>query len=69
MERVPDLSSGPVGLLSTRAAAAWLGVGRTTLYRLIGLGELSTVKIGDRRLVATADLEAYVARLRAGGAS
>jgi len=56
------------GLLSARDAAEWLGIGRTSLYKLISLGEIPTVKILDRRLVAVVDLEAYVARLRAGGA-
>lgn len=71
----PPLSAGsaaesapPLGLLAVPGAARWLGIGRTTFYRLVSRGEIQTVQIGKRRLVAVADLEAYVARLRAGGA-
>lgn len=37
-------------------ASRLLGVGRTTLYRLIGEGQLETVKIGRRRLIKTVSL-------------
>lgn len=49
-------------------AADRLGVGRTTIYRLITDGTLKTVTIGNRRLVPAAELEAYVERLSAGAA-
>jgi excisionase family DNA binding protein len=45
-----------------------LGVGRSTLYRLIGEGEVETVKIGSRCLVVSASIDAYVDRLRANAA-
>lgn len=55
-------------LLSVRDAAKALGIGRTTLYKLISCGAVPSVAVAGRRLIAVADLEAYVARLRAGGA-
>lgn len=41
-----------------------LGVGRSKLYELIADGEIATVKIGRRTLIADADLRAYAERLR-----
>lgn len=46
-------------------AAEILGVGRSTIYRLIAAGEIGTVKIGRRTLVAQTELERYVATLYA----
>lgn len=40
-----------------------LGVGRSTLYTLIANGEIETVKIGRRTLIAHDELERYVKRL------
>jgi excisionase family DNA binding protein len=54
---------------SVTEAAALLSVGRTTVYQLIGSGELRSVKIGTRRLVARRDLEAYVQALCSAGLS
>ncbi len=44
-------------------AAEQLGIGRSTLYELIGAGTIRTVKIGRRVLVARAELERYVQTL------
>ena len=46
-----------------------LSIGRGLVYRLLNSGELRSLKIGHRRLVARDDLEAYVARLRDGEAA
>lgn len=46
-------------------AAEILGVGRSTIYRLIAAGEIGTVKIGRRTLVAQTELERYAATLDA----
>ena len=40
-----------------------LGIGRSTLYELIATGEIQTVKIGRRTLIAHDELERYVTRL------
>lgn len=37
-----------------------LGIGNTTIYRLINEGKLSTVKIGRRTLVKTDSIRALV---------
>ncbi len=49
---------------SVNEAAELLSIGRTLAYCLIRSGELRTLKIGHRRLVARADLDDYIARLR-----
>lgn len=51
---------------SVAEVATQLGIGRTLVYDLIRCGELPSIKIGQRRLVARADLEGYVEALRAG---
>ena len=38
-----------------------LSISKPTLYRVIGLGELRTIKVGKRRLVPVAELERFVA--------
>jgi len=45
-------------------AAARLGIGRTVLYEKIAAGEIESVVIGRRRLVADSALRAYVDRLQ-----
>jgi excisionase family DNA binding protein len=55
-------SSEPL-LVSNDRAMHRLGVGRTTLYELIGQGELEQVHIGRRSLITTKSIAAYVDRL------
>jgi excisionase family DNA binding protein len=50
-------------LLPVDDAAAALGLGRSTVYKLIGSGELFTVRVGARRLVPEAAVDAYIVRL------
>lgn len=47
-----DRADGPVELLSISQAARRLGIGRTATYDAIGRGELRSIKVGRRRLVA-----------------
>ena len=42
--------------LSIKEAALLLSIGRSTIYRLIGEGQLHTVKIGNRTLIKTASI-------------
>jgi excisionase family DNA binding protein len=44
-----------------------LGIGRSTLFELIGSGEIRTVKIGRRTLIAHDELVRYVHTLNARG--
>ncbi|MGH3774696.1 MAG: helix-turn-helix domain-containing protein [Pseudonocardiaceae bacterium] len=41
----------------------YIGVGRTVLFDLLRRGEISSVKIGRRRLIPAASLQAYFDRL------
>ena len=45
---------------SVAEAAKVTGLGRTTIYGLIGSGELPSRKIGNRRLIPAKALEALV---------
>ncbi|MGH3710483.1 MAG: excisionase family DNA-binding protein [Pseudonocardiaceae bacterium] len=40
-----------------------LSIGRTQLFDLLRRGEITSVKIGRRRLIPAASLDAYLARL------
>lgn len=42
-------------------AARLLGCGRTTLYYLLGTGDLPSFTLGRRRLIRVAALEAWIA--------
>lgn len=42
-------------------ACARLGLSRTTLYELIGAGEIRAFKVGSRTLVSEAELRRFVA--------
>lgn len=53
-------------LLTTEEAALALGISRTKVYELILAGTLVSVKIGTRRRVPVAALDAYVQALCAG---
>ncbi len=46
--------------MSPADAARWIGVSRSTLYRLIQSGEIPTVKVGRRTVLPTHHLEAFV---------
>ncbi len=50
----------PALLLKVEEAARLLGVGRTTLFELIGQGRIQTVRVGRRRLVVRAGLERFI---------
>ena len=46
--------------LSIKDTARLLGLGRSTIYRLIGDRQLQTVKIGNRTLIKTASIRSLV---------
>ncbi len=50
-------------LVTPEDAAAMLSLGRTTVYQLMGTGELHSVRIGRARRIPTAALEAFIGRL------
>ena len=49
-------------------ACRYLGIGRSTLYVLIGKGESEVIKMGAATLVLTASLRSLVERLRSSDA-
>jgi excisionase family DNA binding protein len=60
----------PAGLLMTIADAALaLGLGRSTVYELIGRGELEVVHVGRSARVPVEALQALIERLRADAAA
>lgn len=51
-----------IKILRPREAAAALGVGRSTLYQMIGRGELRLVRLGARSVgIRSDDLAAWIA--------
>lgn len=44
-------------------AVAVSGIGRSSLYKLIGAGELPVIKVGSRTLIRRPALEAFLERL------
>ena len=47
---------------TVKDAARAAGIGRTTIYHLMKIGELTPVKIGARTLIRRVDLEAMLER-------
>lgn len=47
-------------LLTVEEAAECLGIGRTKTYELMMGGDLASIKIGSRRLVAVSSITAYI---------
>lgn len=54
----------PTLLLRVEEAAHRLGIGRTSMYRLVMTGEVESVQIGGLRRIPAPCLEEYVERLR-----
>ncbi len=48
---------------SPAEAAKALGIGRTTLFALLGRGDIKARKLGARTLIAASELDRYVASL------
>jgi excisionase family DNA binding protein len=56
-------------LVSPRAAARILGIGRDYLYGLLRSGELRSLRVGRKRLIPRFELEDFVRRQLAAEAS
>jgi excisionase family DNA binding protein len=56
-------------VLGLDEVADMLSIGRTLTNQLVREGQIRSIKIGHRRLVARADLELYVDELRSGEAA
>ena len=59
----PQPTAEPI-LLTLKEAADQLQVSVDTLVRRANVGEIPTIRIGRRRLVSPADLEAFIAQQR-----
>ena len=65
----PATATIPPAALAHDAAAAYLGIGRTTLYELAKTGEVPAMNIGSARRYRVVDLDAFLAgRVAAGQA-
>ena len=58
-DRAPPLAVSP------SEAARMAGIGRPKLYSILAANELASIKLGSRRLIRVADLEAWLAGLTA----
>jgi excisionase family DNA binding protein len=65
VKRLMDLVGSDVDplLLSIPEVARRLSIGRSMAYELVNSGQIATVRIGQRRLIARQELERYVAKL------
>jgi len=54
-------------LLTVDQTAAMLALGRTSVYKLMGQGELAYVKIGGSRRIRIGDIDALISRSYIGG--
>lgn len=52
-------------VLTVEEAANRLGVGRTTMYRLVGTGAIESFTIGRLRKIPADAIDVYVTQLRA----
>lgn len=52
-------------LYQVKEAAERINLGRSTVYTLIRTGQIESVKVGRKRLIASAALDEFVARVRA----
>ena len=53
-------ASAPERLLSINEAAATLSIGRSALYEAIGRGDVASIKVGRRRLIAAGAIEQFI---------
>jgi excisionase family DNA binding protein len=59
---MPELASDwQPRLLPVEAVMAQLGVGRSTVFGLLGSGELTSITIGRRRLVPQSAVDEFIA--------
>ncbi len=52
----------PTSLLTIAELARLLGIGRTTVYRLVNTGELRAVRVGERLRFRPEDVNTYLER-------
>jgi excisionase family DNA binding protein len=65
LEHTTEARPPPSDMLNVTEACAYLRISRWTLYRLIHGKQLTTVKVGRRRLVPMRSIQKLVSRLEA----
>ena len=50
-------------MVTVEEAARLLGIGRTTMFELIGSGDVKSVRLGRRRLIARKSLKSFIDEL------
>ena len=60
---------GEVLSVGVQRAAELVGVGRTKIFAAIASGQLSSFRVGKRRLILTASLKDWVSRLAHDGST
>jgi excisionase family DNA binding protein len=63
LKRMDSVETESALLISVEKASTILGIGRTQTFSLVMQGEISSVKIGRRRLIVRRDLDNFVCRL------
>jgi excisionase family DNA binding protein len=58
--KVPDIRTENKLALRVNEASVAAGISRSTIYKLMSAGTLRTTKVGGRRLILRADLEALL---------
>ncbi len=64
VEAPEDVEGGELGWMSTKAAAAYLGITTRTLYRFIDEGALPAYKLGRVIRVRRPDVDAFIEAAR-----
>lgn len=62
---MPDADTIPKRAYTMNEAAVTLGIRHTLLYTLVRQGAIASIKIGGRRVIPAAVLDAYLERLMA----
>lgn len=55
-EQIPDPVAEPDKVLTVDEAAQWLDVSRSLVYKLMGRGELDSIRIGNRRFIPVSEV-------------
>ena len=58
-------NAGPERLHRVETVAKRFDVGRTTIYRLVGSGELRSIRVGGSRRIPESAITEYIERQRA----
>lgn len=63
MDNPTAIADQPRTLLTVESAAHRLSISRTTMFRLLKVGEIASIRIGYARRIPAEEIDAYVQRL------